>query len=444
MLNTKTAGSETRYLHKDHLGSTDVITDELGSVVERQSFDAHGLRRYTDWQAAPIGFSITSLFTTRGFTGHEMDDEIGLINMNARMYDPVLGRFLSPDTYVQFPDNAQSYNRYTYVNNNPLSYTDPSGHFLKGLFKSVKKLFKSVKSFIRPILAIASLAFIPNPYLAGFIAGGVTGGNLKSAIGGAITAGLFNLAHGLEGIEAVLAHGGIGGLSAELQGGDFGAGFLSGGFSKLASLSKVFDQLGDPTKWAGRLKNAVAAAVVGGVASVLGGVASVLGGGKFRNGAITGAFSRLFNDLGNPSPPELSPSELEGLSRSIRENSTELLHSLNRNDSMALMKLGLNPDHVDIELHVSAASIDLSNISQIAIGQEVHAALYDKAIILPADFLGSLASEKGVIWKAVAQTFIQRLIPNPLSNKLSHTIRCTPRCDVYIRINNDSYKFYHK
>ncbi len=67
--------------------------------------------------------------TLRGYTGHEHLPHFALINMNGRMYDPVLGRMLSPDNYVQNPNNAQNYNRYTYVLNNPLKYTDPSGEF---------------------------------------------------------------------------------------------------------------------------------------------------------------------------------------------------------------------------------------------------------------------------------------------------------------------------
>ena len=71
-----------------------------------------------------------------GYTGHEHLPHFALINMNGRMYDPVLGRMLSPDNYVQNPNNAQNYNRYTYVLNNPLKYTDPSGekwwHWLLG------------------------------------------------------------------------------------------------------------------------------------------------------------------------------------------------------------------------------------------------------------------------------------------------------------------------
>ncbi len=67
------------------------------------------------------------LFLGRGFTGHEHLMWFGLINMNARLYDPLLGRFLSPDPYVQAPDFTQNFNRYSYALNNPLKYTDISG-----------------------------------------------------------------------------------------------------------------------------------------------------------------------------------------------------------------------------------------------------------------------------------------------------------------------------
>jgi RHS repeat-associated protein len=63
----------------------------------------------------------------RGFTGHEHLPEFMLINMNARMYDPVTARFLSPDPYVSAPESMQGYNRYAYCFNNPLIYTDPDG-----------------------------------------------------------------------------------------------------------------------------------------------------------------------------------------------------------------------------------------------------------------------------------------------------------------------------
>lgn len=66
--------------------------------------------------------------TNRGYTGHEMDDEVGLTNMNARIYDPYLGRFLSPDPVLPDASDMQSFNRYAYVINNPLKYVDPTGN----------------------------------------------------------------------------------------------------------------------------------------------------------------------------------------------------------------------------------------------------------------------------------------------------------------------------
>ncbi|MDI9312706.1 MAG: RHS repeat-associated core domain-containing protein [Limnohabitans sp.] len=65
----------------------------------------------------------------RGFTGHEMLPEYGLINMNARFYDPANGRMLRPDNFVSDPFNSQGYNRFSYANNNPLKFTDPDGNF---------------------------------------------------------------------------------------------------------------------------------------------------------------------------------------------------------------------------------------------------------------------------------------------------------------------------
>ena len=74
--------------------------------------------------------------TPRGFTGHEMLDDLGLVHMNGRIYDPLLGRMLSADITVQSPGSLQSYNRYSYVNNNPLRFTDPSGFASSDLIKT--------------------------------------------------------------------------------------------------------------------------------------------------------------------------------------------------------------------------------------------------------------------------------------------------------------------
>ncbi|XXY20357.1 RHS repeat-associated core domain-containing protein [Sorangium sp. So ce216] len=115
----------TRYVHVDHLGSVDALTDEDGAVVERRSYDPFGQRRNPVWgRPAQASFEST---TTRGFTGHEGDDELGLVNMKGRMYDPRVGRFLTTDPLVQAPMSGQSCNPYSYVRNSPLSYVDPSG-----------------------------------------------------------------------------------------------------------------------------------------------------------------------------------------------------------------------------------------------------------------------------------------------------------------------------
>ncbi len=119
----------TSYMHRDHLGSVDVLTDETGTVQQRMSFDTWGKRREINWQQmteAAITTFDTSI-TTRGFTGHEQIDQVGLVHMNGRVYEPELGRFLSADPIIEAIDNLQTYNRYSYVRNNPVTFTDPSG-----------------------------------------------------------------------------------------------------------------------------------------------------------------------------------------------------------------------------------------------------------------------------------------------------------------------------
>jgi len=122
-----TGVNDTRYLHTDHLGSVVSITDENGNVVQRLAYDAWGKRRKVDWTDPTTPITAQMTF---GFTGHEMDDEVGLINMRAREYDPSLGRFMSADTTID-GISGQGLNRYSYVANNPLSYTDPTGHSWK-------------------------------------------------------------------------------------------------------------------------------------------------------------------------------------------------------------------------------------------------------------------------------------------------------------------------
>ncbi len=232
--------------------------------------------------------------------------------MNGRIYDPTLGRFLQADPHIQAPNNSQSYNRYSYVLNNPLSYTDPSGFFFNKLFKSINKLLGD----FAPLVSIGLTIWAPwgTGFWAsvgtGAIAGGIATGSLRGALTGAFTAGMF---HGIgthfEGLGdsagvlsrgakfgKTLAHGIAGGVSSVLSGGKFGHGFASAGFTQAfaGAIDGIGGRIGNVTSGGyfdsiNRVKRIVAAAVVGGTASQL-------TGGKFANGAITGAFSRGFND----------------------------------------------------------------------------------------------------------------------------------------------------
>jgi RHS repeat-associated protein len=113
------------YVHADNLGSVDVLTNEAGGVEERRSYDVFGQRRNPVWgQLPPASFASK---TTMGFTGHESDDELGLVNMKGRLFDPKLGRFITTDPIISDLYDGQSLNAYTYVKNNPLAFVDPTG-----------------------------------------------------------------------------------------------------------------------------------------------------------------------------------------------------------------------------------------------------------------------------------------------------------------------------
>jgi RHS repeat-associated protein len=127
------AAVKLEYWHKDHLGSVAATTDHNGNVTARDSYDPFGKRRFANGNHDAAGALVidwspaVNSGTDRGFTGHEQLDDIGLTHMNGRMYDAALGRFLSADRAVTKPYELQSYNRYSYVENRPLSGTDPSG-----------------------------------------------------------------------------------------------------------------------------------------------------------------------------------------------------------------------------------------------------------------------------------------------------------------------------
>lgn len=130
--------SSIEYLHRDHLGSVEAVTDENGNELRIMAYDPFGERRKDDWTRALNIVEIGDLAddlrksTSRGYTGHENLDRTGFVHMNGRVYDPQIGRFLSPDPIVQSPGYSQSWNRYSYVMNSPASFNDPSGFVTAG------------------------------------------------------------------------------------------------------------------------------------------------------------------------------------------------------------------------------------------------------------------------------------------------------------------------
>ena len=313
---------ERKYFHTDHLGSIVAVTGEktgdAASELARYSYDAWGRQRNAgDWakfSQSEIGNQNSEMSANRGFTGHEMLDNLGLVHMNGRIYDATLGRFLSADPQVQYPGDLQNYNRYTYVNNNPLRFVDPSGY---GFFSSIGKFFSKIGNFFKKywkvivVVAIAVVCAIVAPYLLGLegfwagvvggFAGGFAGGfsgtllnggsllqafraGLEGAAWGAVAGAAGGYINGLKfGLESIkwintcraLAHGLTGGVISYAQGSSLESGFLSGFAGGMA---------------AGNFKSLGGKMFAG---AIVGGCASVIGGGKFENGAVTGAFTAL-------------------------------------------------------------------------------------------------------------------------------------------------------
>lgn len=219
----------------------------------------------------------------RGFTAHEMLDVHGLVHMNGRVYDPELGRFLSADPLVQFPHSTQGLDRYSYVHNNPLSYTDPSGHLVFFLVAAVYAATHASLQFLAINIMLAAVA--------GYLETGTLRGALFSALSAGFAGGVGALMQELGSfagawfVQAAL-HGLVQGTLAAAQGGRWRAGFAAGFFGSAAG---GFNP--------GRFGGAGTAAMVLRVlkAAVVGGTAARLGGGKFANGAVTGAFVQAFN-----------------------------------------------------------------------------------------------------------------------------------------------------
>jgi len=194
------------YLYKDHLGSITHITNSSGAVEETRSFDAWGrMRNPTDWTYNNVP-KMTIL--DRGYTGHEHLPLFGLINMNGRMYDPLIGRMLSPDPYTHGIAGTQGFNRYSYALNNPLKFTDPSGEnpILAGAM-----LVAVMFGFSTAISDIRNNTITPTWQYLGHMAVGAVAGALGAGIGAGAVGFLEGVVYGA---AAGAASGFVGGAGS--------------------------------------------------------------------------------------------------------------------------------------------------------------------------------------------------------------------------------------
>ena len=323
------ANPDVNLVFKDHLGSVDVITDEYGNVLQSMSFDPFGARRSsTNWSVPNFSMLELSAFdsskTTRGYTGHEMLDDVGIIHMNGRIYDAELGRFLQADPFIQAATDIQMYNRYSYLRNNPLNATDPSGYFLEK-WNVVYHIYKKIGPEAAQVMGVVGSAFCgpaaavcaaAHGYTYTRAFGGTTGDALKAAAISGISSAAFSevgkyfsgksagnwktsptgegfvkfgglLLTKAQMVQQIVSHGVIGGVTAQLQGGKFGHGFWSAGVTKSVMGGFNFDYVKR------RNFNDIAGRTV--IAALVGGTTSTISGGKFKNGAAMAAMGHLLN-----------------------------------------------------------------------------------------------------------------------------------------------------
>ena len=258
------------YALTDNLSSYVRLYTENGTAVFSAGYDAWGRQTARQIALASLPSSLSAFTFHRGYTGHEMLPAFGLINMNAafkreqsdaridsvereqrrpqangRLYDPAIARFLSPDNYVQLPDNAQNFNRYSYCLNNPLKYTDPSGEIY---IRTLLNFFSF--AYFNLIAANVSYSYSQqtnpfNPFNWNWHSAGTYFSIATSALNGLATFGVLNF-----GISGIIPNGllqaGINiatnGLSNVLQGEPFfngwvfpaASGFITGAISGYA------------------------------------------------------------------------------------------------------------------------------------------------------------------------------------------------------------------
>ena len=291
------------YYHSDHLGSSNVITDQNGNQLASYEYTPYGTLAGNELANAQTPQPVNHYFT-----GKELD-ATGLYFYGARYYDPEIGRFISADTIVQAPYDPQSLNRYSYCRNNPINYIDPTGHFFWAAI------------IIGAILGAASAAANDQPIWQGALMGGAGGlmvGAGAAAFGfwGAVGGGMF-----------------AGAGTAAVTGGNIGFGVLAGGLGAGLGygLGSWVNGWSSGSFWGEFGAGAFAGAVVGGVGAEL-------EGGDFGRGAGMGAAYGSAGFLGSKAVNTLDPRvrQTQRLQREARAR-----HALNsKKNDMIKIPLG--------------------------------------------------------------------------------------------------------
>jgi RHS repeat-associated protein len=461
------APTAIRYFDKDNLGSIATITDEGGTVVERDSFDAWGKRRFPNGNDDP-GDSITSL-TTRGYTGQEELADVGLVHLNGRVYDPLIGRFTSADPVAAQPYETQGFDRYAYVNNNPLAFTDPNGFC--GFFCVLGHIFNPVQVFNDQISVLKAIYSVPylgqalniataavvTYYTGGCVQCGIAvssalsslqAGVTSGKLGEALKAGAISYAeaeafygvgtatgfHGITWDKAIsepgtfalniAGHAAVGCITAEAQGGDCGTQALAAGISAAAAPA-IYQGFG----------GASAGDVIGGTiaSAAVGGVSSIAGGGKFENGAVTAGFGYLFNAMGKMwgradgiAAPNRAQLEALGVSEQDIETALKMQDRAEASVRAILGRLLVNGPDGPVDVSPDAARILTGRI----LDQYSHdgSVFYNREDLLPRESMGY---------------YTEYVVPTPGANNAG-TQRIVTGADGEIYYTPDHYKTFQR
>ena len=257
---------------RDHLGSITHIAKINGDVIQELSYDVWGRLRNPNTYAVYEKDQAPSLLIGRGFTGHEHLEDFCLINMNARLYDASLGRFLSPDPYVQMPDASQSFNRYSYSMNNPLCYVDENGEFWHLIIGAVIGGVVNWASHGFKFNA-KGLGYFATGAVAGAVGAGVGAGISSAMAGGSFSAGFWGTTAAKTVATSFVSGAAIGGT------GGFASGFTTGFGNSVIEKNGLGNALLSGLK--GGMIGGLSGAVVGGLWN---GIDAAIDGRDFLSG----------------------------------------------------------------------------------------------------------------------------------------------------------------